>query len=79
MIHPPRLNTLPFSLEEQRQGGNVCWAKTNKTQNQQCLPQQADEPCHIQPGLGVKQSPGDAEKQAGRGSKCPVRKTAWNM
>lgn len=48
-------------------------------QNQQCLPQQADEPCQIQPGLGVKQSPGDAEKQAGQGAKCPVRKTAWNM
>lgn len=32
---------------------------------QQHLSQRADEMCQMQPGLNVKQSPGDAEKQAG--------------
>lgn len=32
---------------------------------QQYLSQRADEMCQMQPGLNVKQSPGDAEKQAG--------------
>lgn len=65
MIHPLRLNTLPLPFARKKNEKEGMFAGNKNPAIQQYLSQRADEMCQMQPGLNVKLSPGDAEKQAG--------------